>query len=75
MYQLILHHNYTFGSTFDVSTFGNHGQPHLVTADTAAFASSLHFQQSDSRVTVAPSQSLDNPLPLLRWCASTSMAR
>jgi len=64
MYQLILHHHYTFGSTFDTSTFGNHGQPHLVTAGTAAFASSLHFQQSDSRVTVVPAQSLNNPLAI-----------
>ena len=60
MSQLVLHHHYTYGSTFDVSTFGNHGQPHLVTTGTAAFASSLHFQHSDSRVTVAPSQSLNN---------------
>lgn len=64
MYQLILHHHYTFGSTFDISTFGNHGQPHLVTAGTAAFASSLHFQQSDSRVTVAPAQTLNNPFAI-----------
>ena len=64
MYQLILHHHYTLGSTFDVSTFGNHGQPHLVTAGTATFASSLHFHQSDSRITVAPSQSLNNPFAI-----------
>jgi hypothetical protein len=64
MFQLILHHHYTFGSTFDISTFGNHGQPHLVTAGTAAFASSLHFQQSDSRITVAPAQSLNNPFAI-----------
>jgi hypothetical protein len=64
MNQLVLHHHYTYGSTFDVSTFGNHGQSHLVTAGTSVFASSLHFQNPDSRVTVAPSQSLSNPFAI-----------
>jgi hypothetical protein len=62
--QLVLHHHYTNGSTFDVSTFGNHGQPQLVTAGTGGFSSSLHFQAADSRVTVAPSKSLSNPFAI-----------
>jgi hypothetical protein len=60
MNQLVLHHHYTFGSTFDVSTFGNHGRPNLVTPGTGAFASALHFIQQDSRINVKPSQSLSN---------------
>ena len=62
--QLILHHHYTYGSTFDVSTFGNHGQPQLVTAGSGPFSSSLHFQNADSRVVVAPSKSLSNPFAI-----------
>jgi len=64
MNQLVLHHHYTYGSTFDVSTFGNHGQPQLVTAGSGAFSSALHFLAADSRVSVAPSKSLSNPFAI-----------
>lgn len=59
--QLVLHHHYTYGSTFDVSGFANHGDPQLVTAGTGGFSSALHFGAADSRVSVAPSKSLANP--------------
>jgi hypothetical protein len=62
--QLVLHHHYTYGSTFDVSTFGNHGQPHLVAAGSGMFSSALHFAEGDSRVVVAPSASLSNPFSI-----------
>ena len=64
MNQLVLHHHYAYGSTFDVSTAGNHGRAELVTPGAAAFWSALRFQSPDSRVSVAPSRSLTNPFSI-----------
>lgn len=61
MNNLVLHHHYSLGSTFDLSNSSNHGVPNLVTAGTGAFASSLLFAASDSRVMVAPPRKLASP--------------
>lgn len=60
MYQLVLHHTYVGGSTFDVSGMGNHGVPADVQPGTGADAGSYTFASAASGIMVAPSLSLQN---------------
>jgi concanavalin A-like lectin/glucanase superfamily protein len=60
MNQLVLHHTYIGGSTFDVSGFSNHGIPEDVTPGTGATAGSYQFDQPTSGILVGPSGSLSN---------------
>jgi hypothetical protein len=62
MNELVVHHKYTFGSTLDVSGKNNHGVPAVVAAGSAPFAHALRFSGPDSRVTVLPSSSLQDPV-------------
>lgn len=58
MEQLVLHHTYIGGSTFDVSGKGNHGIPHAVVAGSGDTAGSFRFGDQESAITVRPSPSL-----------------
>ncbi|MFD0008719.1 LamG-like jellyroll fold domain-containing protein [Streptomyces sp. NPDC127178] len=58
MQQLVLHHTYLDGSTFDVSGNGNHGIPHAVVPGTGDEAGSHWFGVRDSGIMVAASPSL-----------------
>src|SRR5947208_770069 len=56
MNELVVHHRYLQGSTFDLSGHFNHGHPN----DVAAGPSSYSFAQPDSAITVDASPSLQD---------------
>jgi hypothetical protein len=60
MYQLVMHHTYVGGSTFDVSGKSNHGTPVDVAPGTGAADGSYEFSAPTSGIMVAPSPSLEN---------------
>lgn len=60
MYQLVLHHTYIGGSTFDVSGLGNHGLPEDITPGTGDADGSYQFTEPTSGITVATSPTLQN---------------
>jgi hypothetical protein len=62
MNQLVVHQIYANGMAFDLSGHRNHGTPYFVTQAGAPYAPSFDFTGGDSRVIVAPSQSLQDLL-------------
>jgi hypothetical protein len=60
MNELVLHHRYRAGSTFDLSRNGNHGVPESVSVGGAGFEDSLSFETDSSAVRVPPSPTLED---------------
>ncbi len=61
MNELIVHHQYAMGSTFDLSRHGNHGVPSDVAVGAGSYSSSYLFESENSRILVLPSATLENP--------------
>jgi len=71
MNELVVHHQYAAGSTFDLSRHSNHGIPNDVTVGVGGFGSSYLFANQNSRILVRPSSTLQNPLAIatmVRFC-------
>ncbi|WP_067832514.1 LamG-like jellyroll fold domain-containing protein [Actinomadura kijaniata] len=58
MYQLVMHHTYIGGSTFDVSGKGNHGYPERVAPGTGDASGSYVFDEPGSGILVPVSPTL-----------------
>jgi hypothetical protein len=59
---LVVHHIYADGMAADLSGYRNHGLPFAVKTSASPFAPSFTYATGDSRVTVEPSESLQDLL-------------